>query len=217
MIKAVIFDFDGVILESVDVKGWAFQELFKGYPQYQQAILDFHLANGGMPRFDKFRYIYKEMLKKPLSDEEFEFLCQEFSRLVFDRVLSCPYVPGAKEFLENVNEDVRCFIVSGTPQEEIERVVRAKELDRYFEKVYGSPNTKNFWTKKILDDYALDNEQVLWIGDAQSDLQAAEEFDIKFVGRITKDNEGFVDHDIYARMEDLHDLDKLLDEDQIFQ
>ncbi|GAF78578.1 unnamed protein product, partial [marine sediment metagenome] len=33
MIKAIIFDFDGVIVESSDIKTEAFRELFQDYPQ----------------------------------------------------------------------------------------------------------------------------------------------------------------------------------------
>ena len=62
--KAIIFDFDGVIAESVDVKTEAFKELFKAYPDKVKAIADFHIDNGGMSRFDKFRHIYKNILKK---------------------------------------------------------------------------------------------------------------------------------------------------------
>lgn len=63
-IDAIFFDFDGVILESVDIKGWAFGKLFENYPQHVDEIVAFHFANGGMSRFDKFRYIYKKYLKK---------------------------------------------------------------------------------------------------------------------------------------------------------
>jgi len=52
----------GVILESVDIKGWAFGGLFEAYPEYVDEIVIFHHANRGMSRFDKFRYIYKNIL-----------------------------------------------------------------------------------------------------------------------------------------------------------
>ena len=75
-IEAIFLDFDGVILESVEVKGWAFGKLFEDHPEHVDKIVAFHHANGGMSRFDKFRYIYKKMLKEPLPEKQFEALCE---------------------------------------------------------------------------------------------------------------------------------------------
>jgi beta-phosphoglucomutase-like phosphatase (HAD superfamily) len=58
-VKAVLFDFDGVIVESVYVKTEAFRELFAGESEYLSEILAFHLANGGMSRYTKFEIIYR--------------------------------------------------------------------------------------------------------------------------------------------------------------
>src|SRR5690606_22889470 len=43
--SAVIFDFDGVILESVKVKTDAFKELFSDYPEHLEAIVAYHENN----------------------------------------------------------------------------------------------------------------------------------------------------------------------------
>jgi hypothetical protein len=86
-LQAVIFDFDGVILESVDVKGWAFGRLFEGFPEHTEKILYYHHAHGGVSRHVKFRYIYENILKQTLSDEKFGELCEQYSQLVFDKVV----------------------------------------------------------------------------------------------------------------------------------
>ncbi len=57
--KAIIFDFDGVILESMDVKTKAFALLFKDYPEHLPAVLALHQTHGGMSRFEKFEIIYE--------------------------------------------------------------------------------------------------------------------------------------------------------------
>ena len=75
MIRAILFDFDGVILESVDVKTKAFAELFKDFPEHVDQIVQYHIDNMGVSRFDKFRYIYRYILKRKLSDEKFTELC----------------------------------------------------------------------------------------------------------------------------------------------
>ena len=41
-IDAIFFDFDGVILESMNIKGWAFEKLFEKYPEHIEKIVEFH-------------------------------------------------------------------------------------------------------------------------------------------------------------------------------
>jgi phosphoglycolate phosphatase-like HAD superfamily hydrolase len=212
--KAVILDFDGIILESVDIKGWAFRKLFEDYPQHLDTIHAFHYANGGMPRFDKFRYIYKEILQEPLPEERFKELCERYSALVFERVLACDFVAGALEFLKKYHQSLFLFIVSGTPQEEMTRVVKARRLDSYFKGVFGSPKRKGYWTKRIMDEYRLDGDQVLWVGDAMSDLRAARENNIKFAGRVVDDNDIFRDEEVNYKIKDLFELDRILQDEQ---
>ena len=209
-IQTIFLDFDGIILESVEIKGWAFGELFKEYPRQREVIVSYHHANGGMPRFNKFRHIYKEILKEPLSDEKFQELCDRYSELVFDRVVDCDYVPGALEFLRKFFLRYALFVISGTPDEEINRVVDAKDLRRYFTGVHGSPRPKGYWTGKILQDRRLVPGATLWVGDALSDLNAAREHGIKFIGRVVGQYHIFQNQNIDYEIKDLFDLDSLL-------
>ncbi len=62
MIKAIIFDLDGVILESADIKTKAFLKLFEAFPKHVDVILDYHVKNMGISRYVKLRHIYNNML-----------------------------------------------------------------------------------------------------------------------------------------------------------
>ena len=212
MIKAIIFDFDGVILESVDIKGWAFRKLFEEYPDAVDIIVAYHYANGGVPRYDKFRHIYKEILKQPLSDSKFEELCCRFADLVFKKVLGCEFVDGALEFLEKYYKKYSFFIVSGTPHEEIQEIVKGRNLTKYFKGVFGSPTAKSVWTANILKDNGFDAKEVLWVGDALSDWRAAHENNILFAVRLWKENrEVFQRVKVDFEMNDLVGLTALID------
>ena len=56
MIKGIIFDFDGVIAQSVEVKTEAFADMYKEYGKaVVNKVVQHHEDNGGMSRFEKFR------------------------------------------------------------------------------------------------------------------------------------------------------------------
>ena len=63
MLKGIIFDFDGVIAESVQVKTDAFAALYAvNGKDIVKKVINHHEANGGMSRFEKIKH-YREPLK----------------------------------------------------------------------------------------------------------------------------------------------------------
>src|SRR6185369_7529737 len=143
MIRAVLFDFDGVISESFDVKTRAFAQLFEGYgPEVVEKVVAHHLAHGGVSRFVKIRHYHQAFLGKELDEAKLDEWCRRFSDIVLDAVVAAPFVPGALELLEECHKRYACFVVSGTPQEEMEQIVSRKGLGRYFVEIHGSPRTK---------------------------------------------------------------------------
>jgi len=182
--NTIVFDFDGVILESNDIKTNAFQELFRAYPEHQERIVQLHLDNGGMSRFEKFKIIYRDFLKKLLDVDELDRLGTRFSDLVFQAVLQCPFVSGAREFLEKYSAHYRLFVASGTPQEELRSIVKIRRLDALFQGVYGSPTTKTEILQRIMNEAGLNPTDLVFIGDALGDYQAARDMNIGFIGRV---------------------------------
>ena len=160
-IRAVIFDFDGVILESGNIKTDAFLELFEHRPDLQPAILDYHLDNLGVSRYDKFAWIYRELLDQPFTAEVREQLGRDFSELVLKKVLCCPFVPGAHEALKTLSPKVPLFVASGTPQQELDLIVEKRGLMGFFVEVWGSPHKKDDIIRAILCEHGLDPSEVL--------------------------------------------------------
>lgn len=191
MYETIILDFDGVILESVSVKTDAFRELFSQIPLHVEEIVRFHEKNGGMSRFDKFRYIYKNLLKQPLTDTEMQSLSQKFSKLVIEKVISAPYVPGAEEFLHKYSKKLSLYVVSATPQQELEYIMEKKGIQGYFKDVFGSPEPKTDHIRTILSKDTVNANSVVFVGDSLNDWKTAQETGIRFIARLTpesKDN-----------------------------
>ncbi|MCX9081623.1 MAG: HAD hydrolase-like protein [Candidatus Methanoperedens sp.] len=183
MPRAIVFDFDGVIIESFDIKTQAFRELFKDSDKVDK-IVEYHKQNGGVSRYKKFRYIYSEILKQPLDDKTFNDLGERFSNLVVEEVKKCPYVPGAIEFIRNNSMKLKLFIASGTPEEELRAIVAARGITKYFKGIYGSPAIKSEILHGILSRENLDKKDVVFIGDTITDYNEAVKIGVLFMARI---------------------------------
>jgi phosphoglycolate phosphatase-like HAD superfamily hydrolase len=183
VLQAIIFDFDGVIVESLEVKTDAFAQLFSGHPEHVDAVVRLHVENQGLSRYEKFKIIYRDFLRRPLGDDELARLDREFSALVYERVVACEFVAGAPEFLARVSRDLRLFVASATPQAELVSIVGARGLTSRFAGVFGSPRGKAEIIAGILDD-GVAAEAALCVGDALSDYRAASANGIAFIGRV---------------------------------
>ena len=183
MPEVLVFDFDGVILESADIKTRAFRELFSAYPDKVDAIVEYHEANAGISRFLKFRHIYGSMLGRPLGPEEERALGERFADLVVEEVIRCPFVPGALEFLQANFREHALFVASGTPESELRRLVEARNLTAYFREVYGSPAGKPAILERILAMTGTPRASLVFVGDGMSDYEAAKAAGVEFIGR----------------------------------
>jgi len=207
-VRGVVFDFDGVILESVDVKTRAFVALFDRWPEHADAIRALHLENTGMSRYEKFVRIHRDILGLPLGDEELARLGDEFGRLIRAEMLSCSFVPGARELLERVSVRHRLFIASGTPEEEMRELVEERGLAGYFTGVYGSPASKGEIVRRIIEEHAFDPAELVFIGDALSDYHGARQADVAFVARTSPGSEvEFPAEGVVAKVADMGELD----------
>jgi len=183
MQKILVFDFDGVILESADIKTRAFRELFSMYPDKVNAIVAYHETHAGISRFQKFRHIYRQFLDKPLGFEEEQELGERFASLVVQEVMRCPYVPGALEFLSVFSKAHLLFVASGTPEDELRQLVAARGLASFFREVYGSPAGKPAILERILGMTGIRPASLLFVGDGRSDYEAARATGVGFIGR----------------------------------
>jgi phosphoglycolate phosphatase-like HAD superfamily hydrolase len=187
--QAVFWDFDGVVLDSVNVKTKAFSLMFKQYgPDVESAVVKYHLANGGISRFDKFRYVYNHLLNRSISEEELMILGNQFSSLVYQEVLSAPFIPGAFETLIRLyNKGIPSFVVSGTPEKELQQIVNAREIMHLFVEVHGSPREKSDIVIDILARNGYNPFDCLFLGDSMTDYEAAIKTGTDFIGIVLKD------------------------------
>ncbi len=181
--KAFFFDFDGVIVDSLDIKTQAFGDLFKKYgKEIAEEVMKHHRNNGGVSRYEKFRHYYKYLLNKPINKVIVNRLDKEYSALVVKKVINAPYVKGVENFLKKLNQKKKlCFVISATPQKEIRQIVRKRKLQCFFKDVVGSPKDKANNLRGLLRKYRIKPAEAVYFGDAKSDYEAAKASKIVFI------------------------------------
>ncbi len=182
--QLVVFDFDGVLADSVEVKTEAFARLYEPYGADVVAqVISHHRNHGGMSRFEKFKFYHREFIGESLDEHGLVALADAFSSLVKQAVVDAPEIPGAKAALQNLcNRGITCAVNSGTPQQEMIDIVKQRSWAEFFVKVYGAPASKKENLEKIIEDCAVTVGQTIFFGDARSDLEAAVSLKVDFIG-----------------------------------
>jgi Predicted phosphatases len=185
--QAVFFDFDGVIVDTIQVKARAYATLFASYGDaVQEAVVRYHLDNGGMPRHAKINHCFAAFAGQSLTEAELEAAEQRFSSLVVDEVVAAPLAAGVCGTLERLKRTgIPAFIVSGTPGNEMRLIVDRKELTSFFAEVHGSPQAKPIIIADILARCGFSPRHCLFIGDAMVDYKAANANGLHFLGIVS--------------------------------
>ena len=212
MIKTILWDFDGVIAESVNVKTEAFRDLYLEYgDDVANKVVEHHLAHGGVSRFEKFKIYHKDFLNIEISEEGVQELAGKFSDLVMKKVIASPYIAGVKEFLEKYKDSYQHFVISGTPHDEMKKIVNEKGLSHLFLDVMGSPKTKTEWINELVAAKKIEIETSVFIGDATTDYKAACNTGTKFVLREVDYNLQYFENYDGVRVKDFNNFNKIVE------
>ena len=175
--EQVIFDCDGVILDSNDIKSNAFaRSLVDEDKELVKQFITYHKKNGGVSRFKKFEYFFKKIKNQKKYTNSLNNALNRYAKLSYEGLLDSSEVKGVRSvlmLLQNLN--IESFVVSGGEQNEVRAVLKSKCLDQYFKNIYGSPITKEEHLLTIRPTKSL------YFGDAKSDYIAAKKFDMDFI------------------------------------
>ena len=183
--KAIFFDFDGVLVESVLLKEKAFRDLFAVYgDDVVRQVIELHRELGAISRVIKIERIHRDLLGHPLSDDELQQWAHRYTDTVEKAVVSCPVVTGAETVLQAQSMQADLFVISGTPEDEMRRIVTARGWNHYFTSVHGSPRLKADIVTDLLQRHKLAAADCLFVGDTFTDHDAAIATGVPFVGRL---------------------------------
>jgi phosphoglycolate phosphatase-like HAD superfamily hydrolase len=183
--RALLLDFDGVVLDSATLKTRAFGELYAGTdPDRLEAIVDYVERHGGVTRADKIAHIERSFFGRSGDAERVGRLAARFRARVFDAVVGAEFVPGAEALLERAQGAIALHLVSGTPHEELREIVAARGLEGRFASVDGAPPDKATSFARLLRERGYAPGETLAVGDALTEFEAARELGVPFLAIV---------------------------------
>lgn len=183
--KAILWDFDGVIVDSMKIRTSGFESLFgNNYPKEKVLqLVEYHLKNGGLSRYHKIRYFFENILETTISQDEVLKLASEFSLIMRSKLINpALLIKDTVEFIRSNYQNFEMHIVSGSDGEELRYLCKELQLTEYFLTIQGSPTPKIDLVKNVLERFRYNTEETLLIGDSINDYEAATANGISFMG-----------------------------------
>jgi phosphoglycolate phosphatase-like HAD superfamily hydrolase len=179
--KTIVFDCDGVILNSNRIKTQAFYNAALPYGVHAaQKLVEYHVLNGGISRYKKFELFINNMVSKSTVGPSLDDLLSTYAIEVRKGLLSCEVAKGLPAFRE-MERDTKWMIVSGGDQAELREVLKARAVHELFDSgIFGSPDSKEHILGRELARGNIVNP-ALFLGDSRYDHIAAAETGLDFV------------------------------------
>ncbi len=176
MIKAIIFDYDGVIVDS-------FQNVFEVY----QAICK-ELGKKCPATLEEFRKIYGRTYldcyhNLGINPDEYEKAEQVFKREILKKTPKL--FDGIKEVIVQLSKKYKLILVSATYKAEVAQKLENFEIIKYFSHIIGQlhetdkPISKAKEITQVLKKEGLAKDEVVLIGDRNVDFDAGKKAGLK--------------------------------------
>jgi phosphoglycolate phosphatase len=175
-VRVIVFDYDGTLVYSNEIKRSAYRPLFpegKGYDSYVQAAL---AANPSGSRFDVIRSVLlcaEDYKQEDQVEKKVQYLAQEYDRVATEGAATCEERPGVGDELAMLSEKYPLYVLSATLESSMQKIIKRRGWDNYFKSVLGFPRKKSEELKAIAYREGISVDSVLMVGDSEVDRDAA--------------------------------------------
>jgi phosphoglycolate phosphatase-like HAD superfamily hydrolase len=178
--QSIVFDCDGVVLNSNHVKTDAFRSVGISFGQKAvDALVRYHVLNGGISRYKKLEYFLNEIVDKK-DVRSLHDLLESFGKTVELGLLNCEVAPSLSK-LRALTPGATWMIVSGGDQSELRTIFQRRELSVMFDGgIYGSPEPKDVILSRLKRNKLLQLPG-LYLGDSIYDYEVATGASLDFI------------------------------------
>ncbi len=181
--KTIVFDCDGVVLNSNKTKVQAYYEVAKrngGTDEQAQALADHHVQKGSFPRNGKIAWYLEEILKQPATPQAMQPYLDTFEIVLDAALMTCEVAPGLQT-LKATTPQARWMLLSGGDQAELRKIFARRNLADMFEAgIFGGPDIKETVLAREKENGNI-QMPALFVGDSKYDYQAATGAGLDFV------------------------------------
>lgn len=182
--KVILWDFDGVIMDSMPIRRLGFEKVLQYYPPIQVAeLLKFHEHNGGLSRYVKFRYFFEKIRNEPIAEAQILALANQFSEIMLGLLLDKNLlITDSVNFIKHNPKNQEMHIVSGSDGAELKQICESLNLNFFFKTINGSPTPKKEIVRQLTSSKGYTAKDFVLIGDSINDWEAAQTNGIDFCG-----------------------------------
>lgn len=176
MKKLLIFDYDGVIVDSLDIIWDCFNKINKKYK-----LFPFKNKNELTRLWGENEFLSVSKFKIPGVDLA-KFYKEWVDLLLVNNEKVKPF-PGLKSILEKLSKDNHLTIISSNDDEVISDFLKRNDLFEYFDLILGTKRGKRKGekVKLALKKFKIPEDRTYFITDAIGDLKEVKDFEIKTV------------------------------------
>lgn len=174
--KVIIFDFDGTLVDSNELKYKAFFQLFPDNT-YNKAIIKKVLNEF----IEESRYVILGKIleqNNKYEKEDFKTLInlfvERYNKIAVQGVKVCPTLPDAEAVLKSLKGKYKLYLLSNTPEFALKEIVEYRKWSHYFINIFGYPRKKRSTLLEIIQSESISRDEVLMVGDGKSDQVSAE-------------------------------------------
>lgn len=174
--EAIVFDFDGTLIQSAEAKHEAFYRLFPDEAPYRDIVTNILRNDPDGSRHDVIPRMMDAMAKRGLALPPGQSAVDRigaYAQAVYAIQTNVPECPGASDLLRDLHRDTTLYVSSNTPEVDLATLIEKRGWGSYFAGWFGHPRIKKETLTTLVARHGGDPKRLAVVGDGESDELAA--------------------------------------------